>query len=212
MKFIMKLIKEACIDNIDSVNLALNSGKISRFETCSNLNEGGLTPDMEVFEYIQNNCDFDQIIMIRPTNTFIVNDESEVETMKLQILNFLNKGGRHFIFGYIDQNRNIDWKICEQLIAIIKTYSNTTWSFHMAIDEVNDYDKAFKELIQHKFVRVLTKGGQGAAVNNLQKLKYLQTTYGKEIEILVGGKVTKDNYEYIHEQTNICQFHGTKIF
>ncbi len=197
---------------MQSVDLALESKNIHRFETCSNLDEGGLTPSIELFKYIKNKSNLPQIIMIRCKNSFIINDPSELEIMKSQIQTFIESGAKHFIFGYIDQNKNIDWDTCKQLIDVIKIHSDTTWSFHMAIDEVNDYDKSFKELIKYKFIRVLTKGGKDAAINNLSQLKYLQTTYGKDIEILVGGKVTKENYKQIHQETGILQFHGTKIF
>lgn len=81
----------------------------------------------------------------------------------------------------------------------------------MAIDAANDYDQAFKTLINLGFTRVLTKGGQTPAINNLENLKRLNQVYGNQIEIIVGGKVTDQNYQIIIEKTDIKQVHGVKI-
>lgn len=208
----MKIIKEACIDSILAIDHALKSNDVDRFETCSNLEEGGLTPTIEIFEYIKAYAkNIDQVIMIRNKNSFYIESQKDIEIMKKSIEEFCQKGGRHFIFGYIDKQGKIDIDSCLKLIETIKKYENTSWNFHMAIDLVNDYDEAFKTLIKHNFTRVLTKGGKSSAIQNIDNLKRLNEKYGNEIEILVGGKVTKDNYLEIHKKTNITQFHGTKI-
>lgn len=208
----MKIIKEACIDNILSIDHAIKSNEVDRFETCSNLEEGGLTPTIEIFEYIKTYAkDIDQVIMIRNKNSFYIENSEDIEEMKKSIEEFCQRGGKHFIFGYIDKQGKIDTKSCLELIETIKKYENTTWNFHMAIDLVNDYDEAFETLIKHKFTRVLTKGGKSSAIQNIDNLKRLNKKYGNKIEILVGGKVTKDNYLEIHKKTNLTQFHGTQI-
>lgn len=81
----------------------------------------------------------------------------------------------------------------------------------MAIDATNDYDQAFKTLIDLGFTRVLTKGGQAPAIDNLENLQRLNQSYGDQIEIIVGGKVTEANYQIIIEKTGIKQVHGVKI-
>ena len=81
----------------------------------------------------------------------------------------------------------------------------------MAIDAANDYDQAFKTLIDLGFTRVLTKGGQSPAIDNLENLQRLNQSYGNQIQIIVGGKVTDQNYQSIIEKTGIKQVHGVKI-
>lgn len=207
-----KIIKEACIDNFDNVNYYLNHiNEIDRFETCSKLEEGGLTPSIDLFNYIKNNCDKTQVIMIRNKNSFLIEDQEDLAILKKQINDFLENGGKHFIFGYINKNNEIDENTCNELIEIIKKRNDTTWNFHMAIDETNDYDASFKTLIKLGFTRVLTKGGKKPAIENLENLKILNEKYGDEIEIIVGGKVTNDNYLSINKKTKINQFHGTRI-
>lgn len=81
----------------------------------------------------------------------------------------------------------------------------------MAIDEVDDYEKAFKTLIDLEFSRVLTKGGKDLAINNIEMIKKLNNFYNDKIEIIIGGKVTSENYLEICHETKINQVHGTKI-
>ncbi len=81
----------------------------------------------------------------------------------------------------------------------------------MAIDETKNIFKSFETLIKLGFKRVLTKGGKGTALDNTDTLKKLVEQYGDKIEILVGGKVTKDNWKKIQSKTGISQFHGRKI-
>ena len=81
----------------------------------------------------------------------------------------------------------------------------------MAIDAVEDYDQAFQTLIELQFQRVLIKGGLQPAMHNLKQLKILNAKYGQQIQILVGGQVTKDNYQKICQATGIKQAHGRLI-
>lgn len=207
-----KVIKEACIGNLEDAKSFLENDKIliDRIETCSNLEKGGLTPNIEVFNYIKQK-NIEQVVMIRNKDTFYIENQEDIKIMLNDIDKFLSLGARNFIFGYLDNENKIDKKTMEIFINKIKEKPNTTWSFHMAIDQVCDYDEAFKTLIDLKFIRVLTKGGKDVAINNPNKLLYLNETYGERIQILVGGKVTKDNYLEIKQKTKINQFHGTKI-
>ncbi len=206
-------IKEVCIDDsMDVLSLLSKQNDFDRFETCSNLDEGGLTPKKKFYKKL---CklfkDKEQIIMIRPNNSFYISNGKELDKIFKSIKQFIKLGAKHFIFGYLTKENDIDIDSCKKIIDLIYSYKNTSWSFHMAIDLVNDYDKSFNELIELGFTRVLTKGGKSEAINNIETLKKLNNKYGNQIQILVGGKVTKDNYLEIHSKTNINQFHGTKI-
>ncbi len=207
-----KIIREACIDSKESVDYYLKHlNDFERFETCSDLSQGGLTPTLELYQYIDKSCDKEQVIMIRNKNTFIIDSNNDLEIMKNQINDFLSLGARYFIFGYVTKDKKIDIDACKQLIDVVKSKPNTTWNFHMAIDEVENYNEAFETLISLGFTRVLTKGGKSIALDNINNLKNINEKYGNKIEILVGGKVTKDNYIEINKKTNITQFHGTRI-
>ncbi|EGZ31280.1 copper homeostasis protein CutC [Malacoplasma iowae] len=208
------LIKEFCIGSIDDVMKIKEKNKkeFHRFETCSHLEFGGYTPTEETFNFIKNNYkEHSQVVMIRNTESFVLKDENKINQLIYDIKKFLNLGAKSFIFGYINDDYEIDQKLCLKLINEIKKVEGTSYCFHMAIDEVVNYNTAFETLIKLGFKRVLTKGGKTQAIDNIDRLKKMQELYGDKIEIIVGGKVDFNNYKLIHKETDILQFHGRKI-
>ena len=57
------------------------------------------------------------------------------------------------------KGRDID---LEKMADLLAHASPIKVSFHMAFDELTDYDLGFQQLIDLKIQRVLTKGGCGA--------------------------------------------------
>ncbi|MGL5732669.1 MAG: copper homeostasis protein CutC [Metamycoplasmataceae bacterium] len=201
-----RIIKEACVETIEGAKYFIEKG-VDRFETCYDLTRGGLTPKMELFEYIKNNSNIHQVVMIRTNDNFSVN-EDEINLMTQEIKAFKSKGATEFIFGFINQNNEIDIDACKRLI---KNLDGCKYDFHMAIDSLKNYKRDFPILIEMGFTRVLTKGGTSAAINNTNVIKEIIRDFGDKIEILVGGSVTKDNLDELINLTGATQFHGTKI-
>ena len=210
-----KIIKEACIGSLETAQAYLETDKIhliDRIETCSALDQGGLTPDLKLFQYIKAKA-IPQVVMIRRNNNFVLQSASELTWLQADLKFYLSHGAKEFIFGFLDDEQKIDVATCKSLIKTIQQYGqgDEKWNFHMAIDAVEDYDQAFQTLIELQFQRVLTKGGLQPAMHNLEQLKILNAKYGQQIQILVGGQVTKDNYQKICQATGIKQAHGRLI-
>jgi copper homeostasis protein len=200
------ITKEACIATIEEAKYFIEK-KIDRFETCHDMSKGGLTPKVELFKYIKDNSNIHQVIMIRTNDNFSVNKQ-ELDLMIVQIKEFKALGATEFIFGFINEKNEIDIPACETLI---KNLDGCKYDFHMAIDSLDNYKRDFPILVEMGFNRVLTKGGNSPAMNNIDSLKEIINEFGDKIEILVGGSVTKDNYEEIVSLTSATQVHGTKI-
>ncbi|MGL5590533.1 MAG: copper homeostasis protein CutC [Metamycoplasmataceae bacterium] len=201
-----KIIKEACVETIESAKYFIEKG-VDRFETCYDLTKGGLTPRIELFEYIKNNSNIHQVVMIRTNENFSASDD-EINIMIKEIETFKKIGATEFIFGFINKNNEIDTEACEKLI---RNLDGCKYDFHMAIDSLQNYKRDLPILIKMGFTRVLTKGGKSAAINNTKVIKEIIKDFGNRIEILVGGSVTKDNVNEIMKLTGATQFHGTKI-
>ncbi len=206
MKQKITITKEACIDNLETAKYFIEK-KVDRFETCHDLSKGGLTPKIELFNYIKNNSNIHQVIMIRTNDNFFANKD-EITLMIDQINEFKSNGATEFIFGFINENNEIDINACKTLI---KNLDGCKYDFHMAIDSLSNYKRDFPILIEMGFNRVLTKGGNSSAINNIDSIKDIIKEFGDKIEILIGGSVTKDNYEEITSLTKATQVHGTKI-
>jgi copper homeostasis protein len=201
-----KTKKEACIATIEEAKYFIEKN-IDRFETCDDMSKGGLTPKIELFQYIQDNSNVHQVIMIRTNDNFSVNDQ-ELNLMISQIKEFKKLGATEFIFGFINDKNEIDIAACQ---ALIDNLDGCKYDFHMAIDTLSNYKRDFPILIEMGFNRVLTKGGNSPAINNIDSIKEIIKEFGNKIEILVGGSVTKDNVEEIVSLTEATQVHGTKI-
>ncbi len=201
-----KIIKEACIGTIEEAKYFIDK-KADRFETCYDLSKGGLTPKIELFKYIKKNSNIHQVIMIRTNDNFSVNNQ-ELDLMIDQINELKKIGATEFIFGFINEFNEIDVMACEKLIKNLK---DCKYNFHMAIDTLNNYKRDIPILIKLGFTRILTKGGNKPAIENIESINKIIDEFGDKIEILIGGSVNKDNLENISLLTKATQFHGTKI-
>lgn len=200
-----KVLFEGCVDNIkDAITLIQN--KVDRLELCSNLDAAGLTPELMLVDFCHNACKVNSVVMLRLRDDFIWK-ETDLKEYEKSIEEFKSIGINQFIFGFI-KDGEIDIEACKKLIKLM---GGCEYTFHMAIDSTNNIAQSIETLITLGFTRVLTKGGNGCAMDNLEVIKNLVSRYGEQIEILVGGKVTKDNWKAIQEQTGANQFHGRKI-
>lgn len=183
-----KYLLEGCIDNKEDASY-MKDKKINRLEVCSCLKKGGLTPSYDLVEYCTKDLKIDSVIMLRESNNFKLSFFNFMK-IKFKIKRIKSLHPYAYIFGFI-KNGEIDISKCKKIIGLL---GEAKYAFHMAIDEVNDYDKALNSLIELGFSWVLTKGGKGKAVQNINQLKYLVDKYDSKIKILIGGSVTKNNY------------------
>lgn len=58
--------------------------------------------------------------MIRNSESFVLKDENKINEFIFQIRKFLSLGARWFIFGYINENKEIDISLCKRLINEVK--------------------------------------------------------------------------------------------
>ncbi|MER2141863.1 MAG: copper homeostasis protein CutC, partial [Priestia megaterium] len=59
--------------------------------------------------------------------------------------------------------------------------------------------------------RILTKGGKGSVLQNLQGIRELIAYAGDRIIILPGGGIHESNAEAVIKETKAAELHGTKI-
>lgn len=200
-----KILLEGCIDNINDINYFIFK-KINRLELCRSLSRGGLSPKIKIVKYVLNN-NIDCVVMLREKNDFklsLIN----LFLIKWKIKKYRKLGVKNYIFGFV-KNNEIDITSCNKIISLLK--DDEKYAFHMAIDTVDDYDKSINTLINLGFSWILTKGGNNKAIDNIEKLKYIIEKYDQKIKILVGGNVTKDNWEEIRDKTGATWFHGRMI-
>lgn len=203
----MDIIKEACVGNYIEAKKAYEKGA-NRIELCDNLAEGGTTPSYGTVALAAENLDLDIFPIIRPRGGNFVFSEDEIKIMErdIDLLKTLNIDG--VVIGALTENNEIDEEAIKRLIARAGDLNIT---FHMAFDEIKDKKSALDKLVELGINRILTKGGKNSALDNKDVLKELIDYAENRITILLGGKVTKDNYEELVKYTGAREVHGTKI-
>ena len=120
----------------------------------------------------------------------------------------LEAGAKGLAFGFLLEDRTIDWNRTKQMIELCQKYQAES-VFHKAFDLVPDVNSAIEGLIKLGCTRILTGGQQAQIEKGIPLLKELQSRYRSQIELLCGGGVTKENVQHLMQETGILQIHGT---
>lgn len=201
-----RIVEICCGSYYDAKNAYL--GKAKRIELNSALYLGGLTPSTATLRQVKKDFDLEIICMVRPRGAgFCYNDEDFI-IMKEEAKDLLENGADGIAFGILDQDGNIDLKRNQEMIEIIKSYHKTA-VFHRAFDCVKDYDQAIRQLIDLGVDRVLTSGLEAKAMDGKEVIKYLQSHYGDQIQILAGSGMNASNAKEMMDHTGIYQVHSS---
>ena len=112
------------------------------------------------------------------------------------------------MFGVLTKNYEIDKAINKELVQLANGMSTT---FHRAVDECIDYEKAMEDLVNLGFIRVLTSGNKKSALEGIGAIKKLQQSYGCEMVIIPGGGIRSENISNIISETDCYEFHSAAL-
>lgn len=200
------MLEIACFE-IDSAEIALQS-VADRIEFCSELKEGGLTPDFESFRYLKSKYDKPIHVMIRSVGGSFFYSDLEFLKMKEDLLKFKKAGADGFVFGILDKNNEID---IERNKILVQLADRKPCVFHRAIDRTSDVLKSTQKLIDLGFSEILTSGGKNSAMEGKENIKKMIENFGSQIHILIGGGVRSENLKEIKDFTNGKRFHSSTI-
>ncbi len=203
----MSLKLEACIGNYREAKKAMKLGA-DRLEICDNLKEGGTTPSYGTILKCKENLKVDMNVIIRPRGGDFNYSEEELEIMKTDIELCKSIGVNGVVFGFLNEDNTLDFETTKKFVELSKPLSTT---FHMAFDEIENKFDALDKIASLGIDRILTKGGSESAFKNKEFLKELVEYAGERIIILIGGGVTKENFEELRLFTGAKEFHGSKI-
>lgn len=202
----MNLIKESVVENKQEIDRAI-SFKTNRIELCGDLSIGGITPDNELIDYCLS-TNTPTLIMIRLKDDQFKPDKQTFKLMKMQIKKYRKLPLLGFVFGILTLDNKIDIKRTKKLVRLSRDKQTI---FHMGFDLIDNKFEAIDQLSQIGMTRILTKGGTQPAMENLNMIKKIIDYSKGKIEIVIGGKVTDDNFEKIAEITGATQFHGRQL-
>jgi copper homeostasis protein len=195
-----------CVE--DAVRIA--EGGAQRIELVSALEEGGLTPSYGLIKEVVQAVDIPVNVMIRPHSKSFVYTEYDLRIMKEDIKKVKELNANGIVLGILDENNRIDEKALNELLTDIDGLEVT---FHKAIDDVPDLPDAVRILKKYPSIsRILTSGGKGKIIDNIENIRRMVNAAGEQIAILLGGGLTCDNMETVARQTQVLEVHfGTGV-
>lgn len=179
-----------------------------RIELVSALTEGGVTPSFGLIEKVVNSVKIPVNVMIRHhANSFTYSEEDiNIMLKDIEIVNSIGANG--IVLGLLDNKNKIDEVNLKRLIEKANSLDIT---FHKAIDETNPVESIKILNGYSKITNVLTSGGKGDIMNNLDTINKM-INESKDIKVLLGGGLNFDNIEKVKENTCYCDFHfGTAV-
>lgn len=201
------IILEIACFNPESALFAEKAGA-TRIEFCTEMKEGGTTPNINDFIWLKKELSIPIHVMIRPRGGNFVYSDREIEWMKMNIIEFKNKGADAFVFGILDENNEVNIKQNKLLVELAKPIPCT---FHRAFDRVKNHQKSLEEVIDCGFKAILTSGTKPDVVEGKEILKDLITQAKIRIDILCGGGLRSSNVAEIKNFTGATSFHSSAI-
>jgi len=194
----------ACFD-FESVMTAQKSGA-DRIELCSNQPEGGVTPSYGLIDLARKNLHIDLNVIIRPRGGNFVYTDSELNIMENDILICKELGVNGVVFGVLNNNNTVDVTANSELVKIA---SPLTTTFHRAFDDTEDAMKALEDIIECGFTRILTSGQSPSAPEGAKLISELVMASEKQIIIMPGGGVKKENINELIKITKALEYHSS---
>lgn len=180
-----------------------------RIELISASYLGGLTPTTTTLDIvIENGVKIPIMGMVRPRGGGFCYSEIEKEQMFREARELLKHGAKGIVFGFLTEDRKIDWEETEKMINLCKSFEAES-VFHRAFDCSDETEYNIQRLIALGCTRVLTSGLGANVDKGTELLKLLQEKFGDRIEILAGAGISTENIESIIKKTGVTQVHGT---
>ena len=198
---------ETAVFNYESAILAKKGGA-DRLEVCENYSVGGLTPSFDYVRNVINTGGPDVFAMIRQTAVSFEYSNEDMDKMLSDIELFKSMGVNGFVFGGLDETKNVHKEFSR---LIIEAAIPLPVTFHRAFDLCKDLNKATEEVIDCGFKRILTSGGKNNAFEGRFVIRDLIKRYGRDIIIMPGGGIRKNNISEIIDITNAKEFHTAAL-
>ena len=203
----MEPVKEVCVESYREAVVVAAVGA-TRIELCDNLAVGGTTPSYGTIKQVISKLQVPVMVMIRPRGGDFCYSSDEIEIMRHDILVCHGLGVFGVVFGLLNPDHTIDIERTQELVELAQPMKVT---FHKAIDDSIDILLSIRQLKNMGIDRVLTSGGKPTAVEGCETLLEMIEIAGDEMNIIVAGKVTWENFEEIIHLIPSREYHGRRL-
>ena len=181
-----------------------------RIELSSALSEMGITPSYALIKNVVNKVKLPIHVLIRPHSKSFVYSDHDIQVMKEDIELVKELGADGIVIGLLDEHNRIDEGKLEEILSCS---DNLDVTFHRAIDVTEDPVESVRILLKYQQIkRIVTAGGKGKVVDNLDVIKKMVEAAKGRITIMLGGGLNKDNLRLALERTGASEAHlGTGV-
>ncbi|MFH4975892.1 hypothetical protein AB6A40_002601 [Gnathostoma spinigerum] len=186
---------EICVDSFSSVKAAAEGGA-SRFELCSALCLGGLTPSAGLLKLAKKNFpNIPSYCLIRSRcGDFVFNDDDMV--LMLEDLKILNSyGADGFAFGALTPEGQLDEAKCGQILDAARPVPVT---LNRAFDYTIDWKLTVDTAVKLGFDGILTSGLAATAKDGATKLKEIVAYSNNRIAIMAGNLTLFNRAQFLN--------------
>lgn len=198
------MIAEIASHTLESA-LGAQAGGAHRVELFSSPLGGGVTPSHGAIAVAREELTIDLCVLIRPRAGDFLYSNHELEVMLRDISAAKRHGANGVVFGLVNPNGTIDVERTRELVAASRPLSVT---FHRAFDACQDLFRALDDAIACGVDRVLTSGGEGAAMDGAKTIAELVRRAGDQIIVMAGGGIKSNNVRSIVTQTGVREIHA----
>ncbi len=200
---------EICLSTADEARRALAAGA-DRVELCADLSVGGTTPHVDtVRDVLSRTPSIDVRVMIRPRGGDFVLRPGELDAMLDEIASvraLAAEASRSvgLVFGALTGDGHVDEPSTR---ALVEACAGAPATFHKAIDETADIERALEAVIDCGVTRVLTSGGAPDAESGVPVLRRLVRIADGRLTVMAGGSIRPHNVARIVRATQVPEVH-----
>lgn len=181
-----------------------------RFELCSALALGGLTPSLGTLEAVLSVSCTPVMFMLRPRESGMAYSDGEADVIIRDAELALGAGAAGLVTGFLTPGGDLDLARCRRLIRqaeAARPRGSFQLVFHRAFDVVRDPDTALEQLIDLGFDRILTSGRRARATDGLDEIRRMIDLAADRIAILPGGGLRPADLHRVVRETGCREVH-----
>ena len=181
-----------------------SDGGANRLEVVRDLEQGGLTPSIELVSAIKSAVTLPLRVMLRESVGYETNGDEEIETLSVAAEQFGKVGVDGVVIGFLKGHR-VDIKLTERVVARAPDLRVT---FHHAFENAGNQLQALEDIKSLMQVdRLLSSGGAGESILRCERLARYADAAAPEITVIAGGGIDSDLISMLKRKTSIREFH-----
>ena len=199
---------ESIVTSLDDARAAA-AGGADRFEFCSGLALGGLTPGLGTLRTIKRAVPVPVMCMIRPREGGMAYSEGEFSSMQADAETALDAGADGLVFGFLTDEGEVDVHRCRTLVDLARRTPDRDVEtvFHRAYDVSARPEVALEQLIDLGITRVLTSGRAATAMEGIAEIRRTIDRARGRIQVLPGGGIDATSAPEVVRKTGADQIH-----